>query len=208
MIERSTSTGVEVCVFISCCGSSEPHSSLQTWEPSKEGLFTGLWWGKGLTYTHSPRGVCVLGTVKENTNWKCTSACGISIQPWGDWPQGKFSVLLVTGRHPARRHYEWLFHIPFNLQSESLCYKTNNGLIELFLNSRLYLSQANTPTVIINNIVNTHTLTKHYSLLDSVWKECACLNSVWHTLTRLVFLCVLLCLPVHACLFVCQHMGQ
>lgn len=96
--EIITSTGVcfQRWAFISCrhYGGAENHIPVHR-HMGGGGRVTGLWRGKGLTHTHSPGGSCAcvfVKTVTQNTSRKYTSACGMFIQPGGDWLQGKLSV--------------------------------------------------------------------------------------------------------------------
>ncbi len=85
----------------------EPHSCSQTHGESLKAmgvlrvydgakvLLTLPWWEVC---------VCFVETVTQNTSWTYMSACGMFIQPGGDWPWGKFSVLLRTDEHLVHRH--------------------------------------------------------------------------------------------------------
>lgn len=142
-------------------------------ESTKEGQFTGLWWGKGPTHTHIPlKGVvcvCVrfVETVPQRNSQKYTSACGRQGHSTWRWlTPGK--VLCLTGH--TRSHLVpacfWFIHIYFRYKFKKE--KKNSNIshilifLSLFFDLMSYLQcdpsvffEADTPTVIINTSVNT-----------------------------------------------------
>lgn len=180
-----------------------------TWgEPSQEGWLPGSVGRGGQRST-----MCVF--VETRTQNK-RQQCGMFVQPGGDWPQGEFSLLLVTGGHLVhwRYHYLFLIHSAYFLNGQrfkKLCLETRNNvkklmvqidfLKELFLGWRTFF-----PTEIINASVNTPSFKRYYCQLDFVYKS-VCLNTKWYTQGwEHVLLCV--SLRVQYSVFVHQHMVQ